>query len=460
MAKYADRRKAERSGGASKTALILSVVALCLLAGVGIYALLSFRQGTLGSTLIRLLKVVVVACAGLSVLAVVCAFVAFFSRRQRKGAAIPALILALLLLVGSGSAVWAYQYMFSRMQHDAAFKELSAEELCIETTGENGEIVRESTEPSEVLSYEEITGRLKRSEIKFDTVPPHELPKDAAALMRGTLPDGKSYLFDSANRISNYLLFGIDQKGAADAIVLCSVDRAHHKVKLLSISRDTYALIPIWGAYAKLGYAYTWGGPQLAISTINRNFYLNIRDYIAVDMEQLEKIIDYAGGVDVELNADEVSYLRNHGYGSFETGRNHLEGFAAVGYARTRHSTADDTEINRTNRQREVLVSLMQSVLDMPATSYPYFVRNCLGMCTTSFDAATLTELALEVAQGGYSVEQQALLEHISFWGGVMGQEQFFYTVYDLNRASDYIYRYVYENLYISGYQTKDPLAE
>ena len=70
MAKYADRRKAERSGGASKTALILSVVALCLLAGVGIYALLSFRQGTLGSTLIRLLKVVVVACAGLSVLAV------------------------------------------------------------------------------------------------------------------------------------------------------------------------------------------------------------------------------------------------------------------------------------------------------------------------------------------------------------------------------------------------------
>ena len=49
-------------------------------------------------------------------------------------------------------------------------------------------------------------------------------------------------------------------------------------------------------------------------------------------------------------------------------------------------------------------------------------------------------------------MEQEALLEHVDFWGGIMGQEQFFYTVYDLNRASDYIYRYLYEDLYISGY--------
>ena len=56
MAKQADRRKSERSGGASKTALVFSVIALCLLLGVGAYALLSFRQGTLNATLIRLLK--------------------------------------------------------------------------------------------------------------------------------------------------------------------------------------------------------------------------------------------------------------------------------------------------------------------------------------------------------------------------------------------------------------------
>ena len=154
--------------------------------------------------------------------------------------------------------------------------------------------------------------------------------------------------------------------------------------------------------------------------------------------------------MDVELNEAEVRYLSS--YGSFQVGRNHLDGKAAVGFARTRKSTADDTEINRTGRQREVLVSLMESVLDMPVTSYPSFIRNCLGMCKTSFDASTLTEIAAEVAQGGYSVEQEALLEHVDFWGGIMGQEQFFYTVYDLNRASDYIYRYLYEDLYISGY--------
>lgn len=450
MAKQADRRKSERSGGASKTALVFSVIALCLLLGVGAYALLSFRQGTLNATLIRLLKLAVLACAGLSLLALICALVAFCSRRQRKGAAVPALLLAVLLLVGSGSAIWVYQYMFGRMQHDAAFRELSAEDLHVAQTGENGEVLRESTEPSTVLSYEEIAARLKRTEVKFDTVPPEELPPDAAKLMEGDTPEGKSYLYDSANRVSNYLLFGLDERGASDSIILCSVDRAHRKVKLLSLGRDTYAIIPIFGTYARMGYAYVWGGPELAISTINKNFCLNVQDYIAVDFDQLADIIDYVGGVDVELNEAEVRYLSS--YGSFQVGRNHLDGKAAVGFARTRKSTADDTEINRTGRQREVLVSLMESVLDMPVTSYPSFIRNCLGMCKTSFDASTLTEIAAEVAQGGYSVEQEALLEHVDFWGGIMGQEQFFYTVYDLNRASDYIYRYLYEDLYISGY--------
>ena len=144
MAKQADRRKSERSGGASKTALVFSVIALCLLLGFGAYALLSFRQGTLNATLIRLLKLAVLACAGLSLLALICSLVAFFSRRQRKGAAVPALLLAVLLLVGSGSAIWVYQYMFGRMQHDAAFRELSAEDLHVAQTGEKRRGLREA----------------------------------------------------------------------------------------------------------------------------------------------------------------------------------------------------------------------------------------------------------------------------------------------------------------------------
>ena len=32
---------------------------------------------------------------------------------------------------------------------------------------------------------------------------------------------------------------------------------------------------------------------------------------------------------------------------------------------------------------------------------------------------------------------------------------QYFYVVYDLNRASDWMYRTIYEDLYVSGYEAE-----
>ena len=46
----------------------------------------------------------------------------------------------------------------------------------------------------------------------------------------------------------------------------------------------------------------------------------------------------------------------------------------------------------------------------------------------------------------------------MDYWGGNLGDEQYFYVVYDLNRASDALYRIIYEDLYVSGYM--DPGTE
>lgn len=52
--------------------------------------------------------------------------------------------------------------------------------------------------------------------------------------------------------------------------------------------RDSYVDIEGHGK-TKLNHAYAYGGPELAIKTINSNFKLNIRDFVAVDFYGLEK---------------------------------------------------------------------------------------------------------------------------------------------------------------------------
>ena len=98
----------------------------------------------------------------------------------------------------------------------------------------------------------------------------------------------------------------------------------------------------------------------------------------------------------------------------------------------------------------------MESVRQMPVTEFPAFIRSCLGMCTTSFDGKELMDIALEVAQNNYTIESYSIINEVEYWGGILGKERYFYCVYDLNKASDVIYRIIYEDLYVSGYPDED----
>lgn len=187
----------------------------------------------------------------------------------------------------------------------------------------------------------------------------------------------------------------------------------------------------------------------MSVRVINYNYFLNVTDYVSVNFEQMASIVDYLGGVTVDIDEDEARYMRN--YEGIHVGECHLDGEAAVTYSRIRQSSATDSDKNRTGRQREVLLSIMETARQMPLNRYPGFIRDCLGMCATSFDSTELLELAVEVMAGNYAVEQYFFPEEqVEWWGGII-QENFYY-VYDLRRASDRMYRIIYEELYISGY--------
>ena len=46
-----------------------------------------------------------------------------------------------------------------------------------------------------------------------------------------------------------------------------------------------------------------------------------------------------------------------------------------------------------------------------------------------------------------------ALIDEIDYWGGQFGELNYFYVVYDLDKAGDILYTWIYEDLYISGYE-------
>ena len=83
---------------------------------------------------------------------------------------------------------------------------------------------------------------------------------------------------------TTYALFGVDSRKNnealagenTDTIIIASINNETKKIKLLSIYRD--ALLDIGnGTYAKANSAYMLGGPEKAISMLNKNLDLDIQ---------------------------------------------------------------------------------------------------------------------------------------------------------------------------------------
>jgi len=155
------------------------------------------------------------------------------------------------------------------------------------------------------------------------------------------------------DEIINILLFGLDsrvegQRSRSDTIMIATLDSKENKIKLTSIMRDTYVSIP-GREDDRINAAYAFGGPELAIRTINENYNMNISKYVTVDFFSLEKVINALGGVEIDIKDYEIKALNN---GIIELNRLHkddldspliegpgrhlLDGRQAVAYARIR----------------------------------------------------------------------------------------------------------------------------
>lgn len=424
-----------------------ALLAIGIFVFLGVKLLTGLMDRSINGDIFRLAQYLVPIVAGIAGIALVTGIIALFRRSQRKGFAITGILFSLLVGLCAVALIWGYTYVLGGLESNAEFEEISEEALSVVKPNEKGEILFEREPLKEGVIIEDFP---QDKEIKWEPLTDVDLPPEALEKMDTGKPSRPSVLLAESAQISNYLIYGLDDIGSSDAIMLLSVDRVHKKIKIISIPRDTYAHISKWNCYGKLGYAYSWGGETMAVSTVNHNFFMNVTDYITADLAQLPKLIDLVGGVEIDLDWAEARYLS--GYPEAHVGKCLLSGKAATLFARIRESTSTDNEINRTGRQREVIMAILNKVKDMSVMDIPSFIRNCFAMCSTSFRIDELIDICLEVMGEEYTVEQYALLDYIDYWGGNLGKENYFYCVYDLNRAADVIHRIIYEELYISGY--------
>ncbi len=238
-----------------------------------------------------------------------------------------------------------------------------------------------------------------------------------------------------------FAIFGIDQTqgdaGRSDCILLASMDDSG-LVRMCSIARDTLVTIPGTGEETKLGHAYAMGGPELALETLNKNFDLDLEDYVSVNFTGMQELVDLMGGVELKLTEAEWKYL---GLPEPYLGIRRLQGADALRYSRIRAIDSDDV---RTGRQRNVIMAMLKALRSMPRTALPELVVEGINMCRTNVDILTIMDLAKDVLNHGSDLEAVSMSlpgDSVTAWGGKRPDGVWYY-VYDLNQAAGKIHEF------------------
>lgn len=230
-----------------------------------------------------------------------------------------------------------------------------------------------------------------------------------------------------SDNVKNIALFGIDAEdggvGRSDSIIIATIDTTHKKLKLTSIMRDSYVAIEGHGD-DKINHAYAFGGPQLAIKTLNENFDLNIDDFVAVNFTTLPKIIDMLGGVTIDITSEEVSHIP----GIDTAGTYTLTGEQALAYSRIRYASGG--EYVRTDRQRTVLSKVFEKVLSINFTQYPSLLSEILPMVQTNLDYSEILNLGNEVLKMGVTTLEQERFPRDGYCEGKM-IDKIYYLTFD-----------------------------
>ncbi|GHO68731.1 hypothetical protein KSC_076230 [Ktedonobacter sp. SOSP1-52] len=223
----------------------------------------------------------------------------------------------------------------------------------------------------------------------------------------------------------NILLLGSDNDGKgndgisgsplAQTDIVVTIDPSTHYVGMLSIPRDLRVLIPSVGmdkmdAAFSDGYrSHTTKDPYadaagLAIATIKENFNITIDHYAWVGLDGFIKVIETAGGVDIDamhpmvddVYPNDVSTKDIYGFKRLyiAPGPQHMNGIQALEYVRTRHSDLNG-DFGRSVRQQQILTALKGKLQSTDtAGKLPEYAKDLANYLKTDMEIPDVIQFA------------------------------------------------------------------
>jgi LCP family protein required for cell wall assembly len=187
----------------------------------------------------------------------------------------------------------------------------------------------------------------------------------------------------------------------------------------LSIPRDTVVPIPGYGT-TKINAAYSYGGPALAIKTVDNLTGVKINHIIIVNLANFPKFIDDIGGITVttgRICSTISGGVQNGGFSLFlNPGVHHLNGRDALTLARTRENkcNAASNDLTREGYQQKILNGIKSQLLT-PATFFrlPWASWDAPQAVRTDMGGLTLLTLFAAAEMGGSAPTQILQANHV-----------------------------------------------
>ena len=269
---------------------------------------------------------------------------------------------------------------------------------------------------------------------------------------------------------TNILLLGTDQRTLTescrtDAMIICSINPSTGEVKLTSIMRDLAVKYEDLGKYNgtyRINAANYFGGPEYAVKTVNECFDMNIEHYVMVNFFGFQKIAQALGGIEVNITEAELEEINRiaveQAWIGFHAGidesdqineylttygeNTHLNGRQTLAYARVRKT---DSDFSRSDRQRTVLVKLMEKLKGKSAAEIIALAGSMSSSVSTNMNINDIVEVALQVVQSGLSnVDMLRLPLNGTYKQEERNEDEMFYDC-DWKANSLELYNFIYE---------------
>lgn len=173
----------------------------------------------------------------------------------------------------------------------------------------------------------------------------------------------------------NILVLGSDYRAGrnakkygarSDTVIVAHVPADGSGVKMISIPRDTLVDVPDCerhgggtapGGRAMINQAFTTGGADCARKTVESLTGITLDHTVVFDFNAFKKAVDAMGGVKITIKG---SVLRVPGGRTLPPGTHTVRGEEALAYVRARHGMGEGSDLERIERQQELMASLIE----------------------------------------------------------------------------------------------------